>query len=56
MKTVTARRKHLSNRPYLNYPNAATYRQIIDKLVELLLMGVMGVGAAAIVLFILALS
>lgn len=56
MKTITAHRNDLANRPNLPYPNAATKRQIIDRFVELLLMGALGIGAAAIVLFILALA
>lgn len=56
MKTITVHRTDLASRPNLPYPNAATKRQIIDRFVELLLMGALGVGAAAIVLFILALA
>lgn len=55
MKTVTAHRADFARRPNLPYPNAATKRQIIDRFVELLLMAALGIGAAAIVLFILAL-
>lgn len=56
MKTVTARRANLASRPNLPYPNAATKRQIIDRFIELLLMGALGIGSAAILLFILALA
>lgn len=56
MKSITAYRTDLANRPNLPYPNAATKRQILDRFVELLLMGALGVGFAAIVLFILALA
>ncbi len=56
MKTATIHRTDLANRPNLPYPNAATRRQIIDRFIELLLMGALGIGAAAIVLFSLALA
>lgn len=56
MKTATARRNVLTSRPKLPYPNAATKRQILDRFVELLLMAALGIGAAAMVLFILALA
>ena len=46
----------LSNRPHLLFPNAATKRQILDRFIELLLMAALGIGAAALVLFFLALS
>lgn len=56
MKTATVHRADLANRPLLPHPNAATKRQIFDRFIELLLMGALGVGAAAIVLFTLALA
>jgi len=56
MKTATAHRTDLANRPHLPFPNAATKRQILDRFIELLLMAALGIGAAAIVLFFLALS
>lgn len=56
MKTVTAHRADLASLPNLPYPNAATKRQIFDRFLELLLMGALGIGAAAILLFILALA
>ena len=56
MKTVTMQRTDLANRPNLPYPNAVTKRQIIDRFIELLLMAALGIGAAAIVLFILAIA
>ncbi len=56
MKTVTARSTTISNRPHIPYPNAATRREILDRFVELLLMAGLGIGAAAIVLFIFALA
>jgi hypothetical protein len=45
-----------SQRKPLPYPNAATRRELIHKFLDLLLMGALGVGAAAILLFVLALT
>ena len=56
MKTITAHQVNLARRPNLPYPNAATKRQIFDRFIELLLMAALGIGAAAIVLFFLALA
>lgn len=56
MKTVSAHRSDYANRPNLPYPNAATRRQIIDRFLELLLMAALGIGSAAVILFILALA
>lgn len=56
MKTITYRTTDLANRPNIPYPNAATRRKLLDRFVELLLMAGLGVGAAAIFLFILALA
>ena len=56
MKTAVVNRANLATRPNLPYPNAATKRQIVDRFVELLLMAALGIGAAAIILFLLALA
>lgn len=56
MKTAVVTRANPINRPKLPYPNAATKRQIFDRFVELLLVGALGIGAAAILLFILAIA
>jgi hypothetical protein len=56
MKTAVVNRTNLVTRPNLPYPNAATKRQVIDRFVELLLMATLGIGAAAIILFLLALA
>ena len=55
MKTAAQRTTFVS-RPRIPYPNAATKGQIIDRFVELLLTAALGIGAAAILLFILALA
>ena len=56
MKTVTTKKPNTHRRYGVPYPNAATRRQLIDQFVELLLTGAIGISAAAIVLFILALA
>ena len=56
MKTVTIRRREYSKLYNLPYPNAATKKQIFNRVVDLLLTAVLGSGAAAIVLFLFALS
>lgn len=48
MKTVTIAKP-------IPYPNAATRRQILNRVVDLLLTAVIGVGLAASLLFLLAL-
>jgi len=55
MKTTTAHRgyTYCANLPY---PNAANRRQILNRIVDLTLTFVLGAGAAAIVLFVLALA
>lgn len=54
MKAATVRRPHHNVRPNIPFPNAATRRQIIDRIVDLTLTFMLGAGAAAIVLFGLA--
>lgn len=54
MKTTaiyTANRK-----PRVAYPNSASRRQVVNRIVDLLLMAASGAGAAAMVLFMLALA
>ena len=50
MKT-TAYRTNFANRPHAPYPNAATYREVLHKVLDLLLVGAIGAGAAAAFLF-----
>ena len=50
MKTTTIREHALS------YPNAATRKQIVNKIVDLLLMAAIGAGLAAMLLLLLALA
>lgn len=56
MKTATTNKSHSRRHYNVPYPNAATKQQLIDRFVELLLTAAIGIGAAAIVLFILALA
>lgn len=56
MKTTTIYRADYTTRPNLPYPNAATRQELINKFLDLLLMAALGIGAAAILLFIVALS
>ena len=55
MKTTTMRRgyAYTANIPY---PNAASRKQIVNRIVDLTLTFVLGAGAAAIVLFVLAVA
>lgn len=56
MKTATAYCTDYVKKPNLPYPNAATRRQLLGKFLDLLLVGAIGMGAAAIVLFAMALA
>lgn len=56
MKTAVTYRTDYAPQPNLPYPNAATRRELINKAVDLLLVAAIGVGAAAILLFLLALA
>ena len=51
MKT-TAYKVDFANRPHAPYPNAATYREVLHKALDLLLVAAIGVGAAAGLLFL----
>lgn len=56
MKTAIAHRTDYAQMPNIPYPNAATRREILGKFLDLLLVGAIGIGAAAIFLFMLALA
>ena len=55
MKTAALRRRINRFNTYAAYPNAATGRQILQKILDLILMAVSGMGIAAILLFMLVL-
>lgn len=52
MKTTTTTIRKAA----LPYPNAATRKQIMNKVLDLLLMAAIGAGIAAMLLFLLALA
>jgi hypothetical protein len=56
MKTTVLYRSDYANRPNLPYPNAATRRELFSKFLDLLLVAALGAGAAAILLFLVALT
>jgi len=56
MKTEAIYRPAVTVRPSLPYPNAATKRQVFEKIVDHLLIGAIGIGSVAIILFLLALA
>lgn len=43
-----------ANRPHAPYPNAATYREVLHKALDMVLVAAIGIGSAAICLFLLA--
>lgn len=55
MKTVAIRRREYSLFSNIPYPNAATRKQLFNRVVDLLLTAALGSGAAAIILFLFAL-
>lgn len=52
MKTAAIYRNNCASKPNLPCPNAATRREMFQKLLDLLLTGAIGAGAAAILLFL----
>lgn len=55
MKTATLRKHTAHTIPNLPYPNAASRKEIFNKVLDLLLVAAIGAGAAAILLFLLVL-
>lgn len=53
MKTAVAYRTYKTYRPRIAYPNAATRKQMLQKLLDGALMLASGAGIAAMVLFML---
>ncbi len=53
MKTTTAYRRSATK---MHIPNAATRREILHKLLDLLIVGAIGAAAAAALLFLIALG
>ena len=52
MKAATVYVRQSRPQPRLTYPNAASRRQIMNRVMDLLLMGAIGMAFAAIVLFL----
>lgn len=55
MKTAVTKHCIYRFANYAPYPNAATPRQVVHKILDLLLMAASGMGLAAMLLFLLAL-
>ena len=55
MKTTAMYRDNFWNRPSVPLPNAATRRQVAQKLLDIALVAAIGAGIAASVLFLVAL-
>lgn len=55
MKATAYYRPHYGHRRPLPFPNAATRRQVIGKLLDLLLIAVSGAGIASAVMLLLVL-
>lgn len=56
MRYAVAKRTKVNNVPNIPYPNAATRRELVHKFLDLLLVGAIGAGLAASVIFILVLG
>lgn len=54
MKAAVTQRKELANTTLYPYPNAATRRQIRQKVLDFLVMVASGMGIGAMLLFLLA--
>ena len=53
--TMTAKQKAKA-RPHIPYPNAATRREMLQKFLDLLIMGAVGAGFGAVALLLLAMG
>ena len=56
MKTATAKQTNIHTMPVIPYPNAATKQELLHKSLDLILVGAIGAGLAACLLFFLALA
>lgn len=56
MKTAVIYANRFMNRPYISLPNAATRRQVLQKLLDRLLIGACCVGLATVLLFLFVLA
>ena len=56
MRYATVKRTKVNNIPHFAYPNAATKQELVHKFLDFLLVGAIGAGLAASVIFILVLG
>ena len=56
MKTATIKRAQNNRMPVIPYPNAATKQELLHKFLDMILVGAIGAGLAACLLFFLALA
>ena len=56
MKTAVIYRNNIPVRTALRYPNAADRRKILNKIVDLILVGAISISCAAIVMFLVELA
>ena len=56
MKTATIRNTQVKSRPPIPYPNAATRAELLHKLLDLLITGLIGAGLAASLLLLAAMA
>ena len=56
MKTATLRQRNAYKTPMFPYPNSATWQEMLHKFLDLILVGIIGAGLAACLLFFLALA
>lgn len=53
MKTAMIRRPHAKSRPRVRYPNAATRKEMLHKMLDLMISAFIGAGLAASVLLLM---
>ena len=56
MKTTVMNHRKVNTRPNISYPNAATKKEIMHKIVDMLLSAGCGAALATIVLFLMAVA
>ena len=56
MKTATFKHVQTNRTPMFPYPNSATKEEMLHKFLDLILVGIIGAGLAACLLFFLALA
>ena len=56
MKTATVQYRKTKTQPQIPYPNAATKKELINRILDLLLTGAMGAALAALLLFLIVIA